>query len=923
MTSLTLPPYSEILHGLLLSVKRGQAEVIRAGAINGDVPQYIHWAVNQHFSWLCVKSKDGIDRHLREPPPGLFPLTTAALRKKTELLREFGAIFDRYEFPFKDADPKTNYPAEPERFAARPWSFAQSKATRISSLVLASISSDGKKVWLEHPLSVVCKYLTVPELPATKAYSLVAIRTYLREVLLHSVEYEGSRRNRGGERSELNVRSIEAAMSVVLTSLRPRFNSKGRDTFGPGHAVDALVRHHLAMRQVLECYFESKSSALLYLDSPEPIRMGDGGASGNYQFTKSKRLEQLPSTSEVINELLGIPLPLEGAETIFCGGLRTSTTGSLIVAIHGGPGSGKTSFALAICAYLAPLGIPSLYLTAEESATDLYDRMLSVVPEQLARLSFYPKKLSDFVTFGRPGDLSPFEDSESSTAIASTENNSPKPDIGHTLLKRLKQQLEQIREQLPTPGTNTNIADSSQKPCRAVIVLDGIHDLFLEQQPPSESLTTHTPIEQLYELVSLARSLQVLVLLTTGSSLGNVSVIRLDHLVDVALHLTHNAADPIDTAQNRQITLTKARYQLCSPGTHAFNVASTRGVRIVPQTNSEIARRSIWKTQLPDKLHLRLALTRGASEKTLNSLFKGQIPAVDVKGELLDRDCDNGLAIFDRSHIFINGHGSGGKAALALKIALSYISDASPQRLLIRSRNERVLIVSFLYPAEYYTHIVRMLDVVSEKECASKLIAAQATLNEDTTSATLANRLDVLHLRPGYMKPSELYQRIDAKLTAAEISGVPYTCVILEGIHNVFLQFPEIERYRLFWAQLYSSLRTREVTTITTHATLTLPYQAYGEGGRVDDLRSEPLRQSLVQKTDYQIEVDPIAVSPYIGKDIRESLNPLKFSRYFVLKAVSTVENTPRGFLVWDRETFQISDPPTDFLKSNTQSRLF
>src|SRR6185295_18392580 len=119
-----------------------------------------------------------------------------------------------------------------------------------------------------------------------------------------------------------------------------------------------------------------------------------------------------------------------------------------------------------------------------------------------------------------------------------------------------------------------------------------------------------------------------------------------------------------------------------------------------------------------------------------------------------------------------------------------------------------------------------------------------------------------------------------------------------------------IETYRLFWAQLYSSLRTRQVTTITTHATLALPYQVIGDPARVDDLRSEPLRQSLVQKTDYQIEVDPISVSPYLSRETREALDPLRFSSYCVLKAVSAVESTPRGFLIWNRETLELSDPP-------------
>lgn len=72
------------------------------------------------------------------------------------------------------------------------------------------------------------------------------------------------------------------------------------------------------------------------------------------------------------------------------------------------------------------------------------------------------------------------------------------------------------------------------------------------------------------------------------------------------------------------------------------------------------------------------------------------------------------------------------------------------------------------------------------------------------------------------------------------------------GMFSRVFQFPAIAKYELLWPQLYSALRTKALTVITTHSTLS----AEGEEElRVDDMRSEPLRHALVQKTDYRFEV--------------------------------------------------------------------
>ena len=143
------------------------------------------------------------------------------------------------------------------------------------------------------------------------------------------------------------------------------------------------------------------------------------------------------------------------------------------------------------------------------------------------------------------------------------------------------------------------------------------------------------------------------------------------------------------------------------------------------------------------------------------------------------------------------------------------------------------------------------------------------------------------------------------------------TCVVIDGIHNVFLQFPEIEKYGLFWPQLYSALRSRKVTTISTHTTLALPYQTSQQNAaKVDDNRSEPLRHALVQKTDFQFEVDPWPLSQY-GLDFEGLPSDYAvLSDLFVVKTVSAIgQRLPRGHVLWSREELELYDLPKQYFE--------
>jgi hypothetical protein len=271
-------------------------------------------------------------------------------------------------------------------------------------------------------------------------------------------------------------------------------------------------------------------------------------------------------------------------------------------------------------------------------------------------------------------------------------------------------------------------------------------------------------------------------------------------------------------------------------------------------------------------------------------------------------DSEHSVNIFDGSHVFLNGQGSGGKATLALKIALSprfSVKDTSER--VFQSSPQKVLIVSFLYPEQYYMNLLELIE-------AKHVVEYKTYRNY----RKIKNTLQVIHLYPGHLKPHDLYNRIEWALEAAELLGDPFTCVIVEGIHNVFLQFPRIEEYGLFWPQIYSALRSRNITTITTHTTLTLPFQ---DGERVqiqvDDNRSLPLRHALVQKTDFQFEIDPWLSSAFKPPKKHTDKGVNHCAELFVLKTVSAIgSRIPSGYVLWSREDLCLYDFPIENIQT-------
>lgn len=859
-------PYREIFEDLIKSIMRAQAEVV--AVLQSDIPpeQVSPATINRHFVWLALQYRAGINRHLYDAVEGNSPIRTRPLRAPNRLSKETRAQLARRESISIDTrgdDGATLVQTRPTRISSL---LIQSFVEVRSALAAQGILSNERDVAIKSPLALAFDFLSVPEMPSSRAYILMTLRNYL---------FETYNRFPGGivplpDNLTISVSDVEEALSHIFTSLRERYWSSGEDRLpAEGRSpAGSILRQFLAAKGILWMRFRTADDLYRHFSEGQLV-----GQSVVYEFSRSAYLDHLPDLGELINELWGIPIPIRGADTLFRGGLKFSGRGGLVVGIHGGPGVGKTSLALAIGASLAPFDINTLFLTGEESASDLHSKADVLVPDELRRrLSFFGNASETWLTvqpFPLEGDV----------------------DVA-TLLERSFKQLAAALESMP--GSSSGEA-STPKPCRAVVVLDGLHDILMSAARSTSEESSRFLLRRLREFVFACREMRALVLLTTGEDWEGDRA--LDYLVDVAIRLLLDGAESHGRKPDRRVIISKARHQLCAIGTHGIHLSGNRGLRFSPQINYQLDRRAIWKTRLPDSSNVKTIF-----RKTLSYSDFVRFTAIERAGAPLNELTFNtakGMVVLPRGcNVFLNGEGSGGKAALALKIALAPGSSIDGK--LVAGR-EKILVVSFLYPREYYEGILRKLLRLRRLEYGISVRDDRPDLN-------------VVHLYPGHYQPDHLFNRIEWELDAAELHGQPYSTVIIDGIHNVFLQFPEIEGYSLFFPQLYAALRSRAVTILTTHTTFVLQGAVGSAEYRLDDRRSEPLRHALVQKTDFRFEIDPITQGHVAARAVVGSVRE-HLSNTFSIRTVSAINQPiPDRDIFWSRESLVLFERDSDQL---------
>lgn len=670
---------------------------------------------------------------------------------------------------------------------------------------------DGK-VRVHSPLYFIRRILTADDYLASEAYAHAIIRAEIFSSTVRTFSQEIDTNPYAFIADAISFKSISASLNSIQSYLDKR------DNIYPTSAAHFIVCHLLA----------SQGYAVLVFNPPNTFTNKARGVEKDYmpidEFLQAKTIDQtdrgyefrilpnvdvLPSAAQLLSELDGVPIAIPGMRTVFSGGIRSTAGSGAVIRITGKSGSGKTTLALAACAALAPLGTKAFYLSCEEEGDDLIDRIYSVTPSFISNTKGYvPPAKGDDASWFSPFHLAG-NDPDSNLEAASSF---------------IDEVLGQYKEQglLPSDTRPPGVAP-------LLIVLDGVHELIGRNTGDPDK-----DIQVLHDLIDRLRRLNALVILLSAD-IDAPALRAIDYLVDVVVSLEDRDEKHDATNGLRQFRLQKTRRQFSHSGNHKYHISRSGGARVFPSMPAILDSFKRYRWQEAD-----------------------QTTCFDFLLGFQDGDEERPwLRIFTGSHVLITGRGSSGKASFALRLLTSphrakntVTADMfRPNGNSPRSAWRRILVVSFLYPKTYYDALIRRMQRTKFRDRRYNAPAPQIAHT-------------VLSFYPGNMPPEVLVAKITEELRRGEVQGVPYDSVLIDGLHNVFLQFPVIESDTLIWPILSELFRRCGVSVVTTHAHFDVIGMEddpnLGMDVRSMANRSTPLLQSLVNSADYYLDVSPL-----------------------------------------------------------------
>ena len=684
---------------------------------------------------------------------------------------------------------------------------------RVSRLCLEAVEharnpafdSDGESkrgIFVPSPLAILVNALTVPSCPESAAYGFALARA----VLFAHFKTHPPTSNLPENWSELSIAEFQDTIESFRIYLKHRDNIH----FPKTKPARIFVAYFLAMsgfcvlrfgtvgKQSLETS-TAQGDCLAFLKSRQLLK-AEPCNKDQFEFRIAPGLVDLPDTQELLNSLMGVPVPLAGGATVFFGGLQRGHDNSLVMSVSGSAGTGKTSFALGLAASLAPFGTKCLYCTFEEDAETLKRRAISLVPQYFRRTTL----LNLEAGWLHPVDLDP-------TRIKSVRN---------FVLDYLPVIKEQLAEVMKPAISSKNLLPGVAP---VLVVIDSLTTIFGSPEP--------SQLEDFCTFVNELKQLNCIVLLLSAEGIPQGS--RLEYLVDSVVNLRHEHLDVTSEKPVRLFRLVKSRLQMSRPGSHVLHLSGERGFRISPQLPSQLDSHKIHKTPLPEFSEVIDTLRlddKGASDARQLALLNEVIP-------------ERLINIYPRSKILIHGHGSSGKTAIALRIlmAASISARTGKAKSNLTYKRSRILAISFLYPEEFYRGTFH-------------------ALSHGMTAESIPD-LDVMALTPGFTGPEDFVDRVLMEVERGHLEGRPYTGVLLDGLHNTFLQFPALQENPMVWPALYSLLSHHELTIVTTFTTFSKTHPARTRHNPDDEeliLKGQlPFLHVIVQGTDFYLTVEP------------------------------------------------------------------
>jgi hypothetical protein len=550
--------------------------------------------------------------------------------------------------------------------------------------------------------------------------------------------------------------------------------------------LDGRIRRTLSGRN-LDVYYQSFSRYSLGV-APGGVRV----------FDENQKWPQiygdLPELPSLLTLAFAQPFALDGLDEI-TGGLvpslptdHPSAGGGLVSLVVGPPGSGKTTFALSIATRMAALGSAVTYLTTEESESALRGKLVSSISRGPA--TWWPE-------------------------LGVTEQ-----DVhGSVRVQRLlpSWSLVELAESLRAQFAGHSFAAPSDPAlCLVfprVLVIDSLTALMevmghrdVHEQPAGYAGRRR----QLGDTLNDLRTLGVCVLMT--GSLDSSRDEALEYLVDNVFVLDASPLEEIRGHQRRSLHVSKTRLQASYTGKHILHLSKERGLVVspsLPTVLSEIKSRFA----VPSDSETRAVVWAPSLQQERQITLPG-----------IERPALGPVTVRKHAHTLLYGRGSTGKARLGMLLCLEprvsigddkwadYVREytSRPEYVLQVAHRHlqrtRVLVISFLYGRDYYHGVVR----------EALLRHFRIGTMRPRRSVVPERMFSMLDLYPGLIDPETLVAKVRREVEIAKVAGRPYTAVLVDGVHNLVLQYPLLEREPLLWPCLYRLFRAEGLDVIST-----------------------------------------------------------------------------------------------------------
>lgn len=737
----------------------------------------------------------------------------------------------------------------------------QKTATRISRIVSSFLADclasrthtkrakapdDVFSIRLNSPYSVLIKILTDPEAVETQE-----IVRFLTKIAL--MEKHGANINLSSARSDHVENEVTFSdLDQFYTTLEKYIQT--RDARKPIGAAQRYLSELFAAYGMLSVRIELDPAKIPGANglTNQTLREFEEYLAERSEYRRAEGLVALPSIAELANIAFGIPIAISGFNDLISGGLRQGAGEGTVTLLRGGAGSGKTTLSISIQRVVEALGIPTVFLSSEESRSALLARRQSV-------LNLSQKSHSRFLS-----ESAPF-------TIIDTVSEKEDPSSSGSGITDL---VQAVADRLEGKERGPNKAGQF---ARLFLVIDGIHNYILDEHKA-----------EIRRLIAVCRQTNTHVLITSSDEWAHSQGV--EYFVDNYFSLsTRVTRDPMPHVE-RGISILKTRHQSSLIGDHFMRFQDEGDLLFTPNFSELL------------KAHSRHVVL-GPDRETYSKPFAVEVSSHSAS-QLNKRMLD--LEHYDRSVTLVYGRGSASKTSLCLRLL------ASPN---VQGKNstKRILVVSFLSPDSYYQQKKRnFINRLGETLRAS--LARQQKISMDLVSSERLEEsfprwndieVETLSFTPGMITAEEVYSAVASRIANFDVGSVRFSGILFDGLHNVFVQFPLLEKHSELWSALVNLVRRVGIKTVATFT----DFEVWGARTLTtvdyENVRAKPLLVALSQSIDYGFGLVPIS---QVG-DSREKIDQGDLFRrsdpgHFVLSSfMAHSQASPTDYLIWDRTT--------------------